>query len=114
MNQDNPYQAGETNRQSPAVMTSSGVEGLVPYKNAPALIGYYMGVFSLIPILGLPFSVAAIILGVIGLKKRKEMPSAKGSAHAIVALVLGTITLLLWGGLILLFMIGISTTSLQP
>lgn len=36
---------------------------LIPYRNAGALVGYYCAVFSLMPMLGFPFGVAAIVLG---------------------------------------------------
>ena len=110
MSQHNPYQPGQFHPQGgPGYQgqSSGGLDGLIPYKNAPALIGYYCGVFSLIPFLGLPFSIAAIVLGVIGLMKKKTMPNAKGSAHAVVALVLGAITLVLWGGLLTVGLVSI-------
>lgn len=67
---------------------------VVPYKNVPALIGYYLGIFSLIPCLGgiLPFG--AIPLGIIGLKNARANPQAHGKAHAWVAIVLGSLALL--------------------
>ncbi|MGC1276374.1 MAG: GYF domain-containing protein [Planctomycetaceae bacterium] len=74
--------------------------GLIPYKNAPALIAYYLAVFSLIPCLGLPLGIAAVVLGVMGLKKRKENPAISGTAHAWIGIVLGGIMTLIWGGLI--------------
>lgn len=110
MSKHNPYQPGQYHQQGAPQnygQPASAIEGFIPYKNAPALIGYYLAVFSLIPFLGLPLSIGAIILGVIGLMKRKSMPNSKGSAHAIVAVVLGTITLILWGGLILLGLVSI-------
>ncbi len=68
--------------------------GIIPYKNSPALVGYYLGVFSLAPCIGIPLGIAAIICGVLGLKKRKREPHVKGSAHAVVGIVLGSISLL--------------------
>jgi membrane-associated protease RseP (regulator of RpoE activity) len=74
--------------------------GLIPYKNAPALISYYLGVFSLIPILGLPLGIGAVVLAFFGFAKRRANPNVSGLAHAWVGLVLGGVTTLLWGGLI--------------
>ena len=75
-----------------------GIATLVPYRNMPALIGYYLGVFSLIPCLGLPLGIAAVVCGIFGLKKNQKEPTAKGKAHAWVAIVLGALTTLAWGG----------------
>ena len=78
--------------------------GLIPYKNAPALIAYYVSLLSLIPILGIPFGIAAFILGVIGLKKRAANPVIKGAAHAWIGIILGGGTTILWiGALVSIF-----------
>src|SRR5262245_25106840 len=48
-----------------AIATTAGgeatVSGIIPYKNPPALIGYYLGVFSLIPCVGFLLGIAAIV-----------------------------------------------------
>src|ERR1700691_993745 len=36
---------------------------IIPYRNAPALIAYYLGIFSLIPCVGFVLGIAALILG---------------------------------------------------
>jgi Domain of unknown function (DUF4190) len=71
-----------------------GVSTLIPYKNPKALIAYYCGVFGLMPILGVPLAIAAVILGTLGLRYVKAHPTAKGTAHAIVGIVLGSISVL--------------------
>lgn len=71
-----------------------GITTLIPYHNPPALIGYYVSVGSLIPILALLLGPTAIVLGCVGLNKRKADPRVKGMAHAIVAIVLGGLTTL--------------------
>lgn len=75
---------------------------VVPARNPRALIGYYVSVFSLIPLLGgLPLGPAAVVLGVLGLRARREDPSLPGKAHAVTAIVLGSLTSLAnWGGLV--------------
>lgn len=70
---------------------SSGIETLIPYKNAQALWAYYLGVFSLIPCLGIPLGIAALILGVRGVKYSGLHPEAKGKAHAWAGIILGGI-----------------------
>lgn len=67
--------------------------GLIPYKNAKALTAYYVGVFSLIPCLGLILGPIAIVLGILGLGYAKKHPGARGQAHAIVGIVLGVLVL---------------------
>jgi hypothetical protein len=71
-----------------------GIEVLIPYRNPKALIAYYLGVFALIPCLGLALGPAALVLGVLGLKYRKLNPTAGGTGHAIAGIVLGTLVLL--------------------
>lgn len=82
--------------------------GIIPYKNPAALIAYYCGVFSLIPILGLVVGVPGVVLGVVGLRKRRANPVIKGAVHAWIGILLGGLTTLLWGGLIVLTIIGMS------
>lgn len=62
---------------------------IVPYKNPNALTAYYLGVFSLIPGLGLLLGVGAIVLGITGLNYYNLYPRAKGKVHAWVGIVLG-------------------------
>lgn len=73
---------------------SDALSQIVPYKNTPALIGYYLAVFSLIPCVGALLAIAAIPLGVKGLAHAKQNPEAHGKAHAWVAIILGTLTLI--------------------
>lgn len=68
--------------------------GLIPYKNPKALIAYYCGILGLLPVIGLPLSVAAIVLGILGLKARKQNPIIKGSVHAWIGIVLGMVATL--------------------
>ncbi|MSR32711.1 MAG: hypothetical protein EXR99_14525 [Gemmataceae bacterium] len=70
-----------------------GVSVIIPYKNPTALTGYYLGVFSLMPCLGLILVIPAIILGIMGLVKSNKNPQARGTVHAIVAIVLGLISI---------------------
>jgi hypothetical protein len=72
--------------------------GLIPTGNPPALVGYYLAVFSLIPCFGLLLAIPAVVLGIIGMRKVKAHPEAKGAAHAWVATILGALTTLLWSG----------------
>ncbi len=81
--------------------------GVIPYKNLPALLAYYLGIFSFIPILGLFLAVPAVILGIIGLKKRRENPAIKGSLHAWIGIIVGGVFLLVWGAFSVLMVVAI-------
>lgn len=84
----------------PASGTSGGGSGSewlarqVPYRNAPALTAYYLGVFGLIPFLGFPLALAAVPLGLAGLKRAREHPEAHGRQHAWTGIVAGAISVL--------------------
>jgi hypothetical protein len=70
------------------------VSTIIPYRNGYALASYYCGVFSLIPCVGGVLSLVAIVLGFMGLSYVKKHPTAHGTAHAIVGLVLGFLVFL--------------------
>jgi hypothetical protein len=69
--------------------------GVIPYKNPKALIAYYLGVFSLIPCVGLLLGPAAIVLGILGLLHVKKHPTNGGTAHALVGLIVGSLVTVL-------------------
>ncbi len=70
---------------------------MIPSRNPKALVGYYLGVFSIIPGIGLVLSIPAIVLGIMGIKAYREDNSRRGQTHAIVAIVIGSLTLLTYG-----------------
>lgn len=87
-------------RRDPA---EEAISTLIPYKNGRALAAYYVGVFSLIPCLGLLLGPAALVLGILGLRYVRANPTAKGTGHAIAGIVLGGLTTLgNWGVVVLL------------
>lgn len=72
---------------------AAGGEGpaLIPTKNPHALVGYYLGILALVPLVG-PFAgIPAVILGSLGIRKVRQNPKVHGMAHAIIAIVLGAI-----------------------
>lgn len=73
-------------RQSPPDNT---LGGLIPFKNSSALMAYYLGVFAIIPCLGIPLGIAAFVLGLRGLAFAKQHPEAKGRTHAWVGIIVG-------------------------
>ncbi|TMQ32179.1 MAG: zinc ribbon domain-containing protein [Planctomycetota bacterium] len=70
------------------------VSTIIPYKNPKALASYYLGIFSLIPIIGLLLAIVAIALGILGFRDRNRNPRIKGTAHAIVGVSLGVFSLI--------------------
>ncbi|MGQ0627278.1 MAG: DUF4190 domain-containing protein [Phycisphaerales bacterium] len=86
---------------------SNAVAAIIPYRNPPALVGYYVSVASLIPCLALLFGPAAIVLGIVGLRRSARDEQARGKAHAIVAIILGSLTLLVNIGAIVAWMASI-------
>ncbi len=102
---DEPEEAGPQ-RQDDALSS------LIPYKNSKALTAYYCGVFSLIPCLGLILGPIALIFGISGLRYAKEYPQAKGQAHAVVGIVLGTVTTLFNFGVVLFSIVMILLAAL--
>ncbi|XZE55311.1 DUF4190 domain-containing protein [Planctomycetaceae bacterium SH139] len=107
-NDPNPYAASGPLAQQPNFGQQAGygqqavhpdqqgdaTGGLIPYKNPKALIAYYVGILGLLPIIGLPLSLAAVVLGILGLKARKQNPIIKGSVHAWIGIVLGMVATL--------------------
>jgi hypothetical protein len=71
------------------------VQTIVPYKNVRALLAYYCGIFSLIPIAGFLIGPAAILLGILGYRYGSKNPSAKGAGHAVAGIVFGVIGVIL-------------------
>lgn len=67
--------------------------GVIPYKNPPALIAYYCGVFSLIACIPFffPLPIVAFVLGIKGLKKAKAEPHVRGQVHAWIGIICGAI-----------------------
>ncbi len=64
---------------------------LVPYKNPAALVGYYLSIFSCIPLIGLVLGPTSIFLGIRGLIQVSRHPQRKGTVHAWIAITLGLI-----------------------
>jgi hypothetical protein len=79
---------------APAPLTGDVTGGLIPYKNPHALAAYYLGVFSVIPCVGFVLGCGAVPLGISGLRQRAKHPVIRGSLHAWVGIVLGSLAVL--------------------
>jgi len=77
----------------PATTEGDSTGGVIPYKNPPALIAYYCGIFSLLACIPFffPLPIVALVLGIKGLKKAKAEPHVKGTVHAWIGIVCGAI-----------------------
>ena len=107
----NPYQqppgsSFQSGHQGHHGQKGDATGGIIPYKNPMALIGYYLGFGSLLPVIGIIFTIPAIILGFIGLSKYKQNPVIKGKVHAWIAIVFGFIGLFGSGSCFLLMILG--------
>jgi hypothetical protein len=74
-----------------------GLGSVIPYRNGMALAAYYSGIFGLISCFLPPLcllGVVPLILGILGLKKAKADPEARGTAHAWVGVALGALEIL--------------------
>ena|SRR5579863_2176113 len=87
---------GEKFAPAPSESQGDATGGVIPYKNPPALIAYYCGIFSIaacipIPLILLPLPIAAFVFGIKGLKKAKAEPHVKGQVHAWIGIIGGAI-----------------------
>jgi hypothetical protein len=92
------------NYQTP--QSTDPVQSFIPYKNMPALISYYLGIFSILPCVGAIMGPIAIFLGIKGLKLANQHPEARGKGHAITGIICGSLFGLLWILVDLLFIFG--------
>ncbi|EEF58480.1 GYF domain-containing protein [Pedosphaera parvula] len=86
-----------------------GISTIIPYKNPQALIAYYLGIFSFIPVIGFFLGIAAFVLGLRGLKFAQTHPGSKGRVHALIGIILGG----LFGLLYLIVIILIASAALR-
>jgi hypothetical protein len=84
---------------SPDVLSS-----VIPYRNPMALTAYYLGIFSLIPVIGLLLALPAIVLGALGLGRSRRSAEAKGKAHAWTGIATGIVSVV--GHVILMVLAG--------
>lgn len=91
------YQGQPMGQPYPGQNQGDATGGLIPYKNPKALISYYLGIVALLPIIGFPFGIASMVLGILGLKARKANPVIKGSVHAWIGILFGLFSVVFYG-----------------
>lgn len=64
---------------------------IIPTQNPTSIVGYYLGVFSLIPVFGLILTIPAFICGIIAVQKAMANPKVAGMGHAITAIILSVV-----------------------
>ena len=82
---------------------------LMPTKNKYSLISYYMGFLGLLPFVGFPFAIAAIIFANKALKLYKTNPTPGAKGHAIVGMVLGIFSVVCMSLFVLFFLLAFLT-----
>lgn len=80
-------------------------------QNPPAMASYRCAMYGLIPLAGLFFGAAALVLGLVGYWRAKRDPESKGFGHAGTGIVLGGLEFTTNLAGVILIWIGI--TSLQ-
>jgi hypothetical protein len=86
----------------PAVVADDSINALFPTRNPSALWAYYLGIFSLIPCLGILLGIPAFILGLKARRFAMQNPQAKGGIHAWVGIIVGGLSVAVQVAVILL------------
>lgn len=84
---------------------------LIPYKNPPALIAYYLAVFAIVPLFSIFLGIPAVILGIKGLKKRSQDRTIMGAVHAWFGIICGGLFALLGIALIVAAIVAIAEAT---
>ena len=62
---------------------------IIPDKNPQALISYYLGLLTILPLYGIVFVVPAVFLGIRGIIAEKQNPEIEGAGHAWFGTIMG-------------------------
>lgn len=92
MPEDPPLRVPPLLSQSRSRPRGDATGGVIPYLNPLALGAYYLGVFSVIPGTGFFCAVGAVPLGIGGLRERRHRPEVRGTVHAWIGIVLGSLS----------------------
>jgi hypothetical protein len=67
---------------------------MIPANNGHALLSYYLGLFSIVPCVGLPMAILALRSAKLALQAAKSHPHAVGKSHAYVGAGCGLVGLI--------------------
>jgi hypothetical protein len=90
-----PSEERASEDDSASISATPLMRRLIPVGNREALIGYYVAVASIIPLLGIVLGPIAVTYGVEGLRHARRSPGDGGRAHGWIAVILGGSTTLL-------------------
>ena len=94
MTETSQTQPPELSVAPPVLEQGDATGGVIPYKTPHAITAYYLGIFSIIPILGFILGAVALALGISGLRQRKKRPIIRGAVHAWIGIVCGGLSVL--------------------
>jgi hypothetical protein len=96
---------GEGGRMEGEASAGQALSWLIPIgRSGWAIAAGYLGLLSILPCIGLPFSVAAVVTGILAVASINRHPKLTGLGRAWFGIVVGTLTFLLQLG----FLIGAS------
>lgn len=83
----------------------------IPTKNPLSLWSYYCGIAGLLPFLGTLPAIAAIVTGILALRKYRENPTPGAKGHAITGIVLGSVELFIGLVFFIWFVASLATST---
>jgi len=72
------------------------LEHTIPTGNPAALWSYYLGLFAVIPCIGIGLATAALVMGKRGLEFANQHPEKLGKGHAVVGMFFAIFWMVLW------------------
>jgi uncharacterized protein DUF4190 len=78
--------------------TEKAVKWLIPIgRSGWAVASGYLGLLSCFPFVGLLFGIAAVVTGILAIRRAKKNPKMGGRGRAVFGIVMGIIGILFWG-----------------
>jgi hypothetical protein len=79
-----------------------GIERMLVPVGRPisAIASGYLALFGILPVIGLPFSIGALVTGIVALKAIKKNPQLSGSVRAWFGIIVGGLTTAIWLALV--------------